>query len=206
MGISCCDAKSLPPSETANCRTIPPGVWIQLDIRHPSLVIIKGTSLGNYDKGPRFRFHPGRAPTTISAKPCQYTMQGGGMFLPAPGTWWARHDSTSNVDVTVLDTYDASAFLAFARGGYSHAEQTAPTVGVVNTLVAGANLDRSYLMLVNDSVNVVYLSFGVAAVLNMGIRLNANGGSYEIGGASNWRGAIWGISTAPSVVMVTEGS
>jgi hypothetical protein len=206
MGISCCDPKALPQCETANCRTIPANTWIQIDIRHPSLVIVKGTSLGNYDKGPRFRFHPGRAPTTISGKACQYTMQGGGMFLPAPGTWWARHDSTGPIEVTVLDTYDASAFLAFARGGYSHAEHTAPTVGVVSTLVATANVDRSYLLLQNDSVNPVYIAYGVAAVLNAGIRVNPNGGAYEIGGASNWRGAVWGIAVAPSVMLVTEGT
>ena len=128
------------------------------------------------------------------------------MFLPAPGTWWARHDSASSVDVVILDAYDASAFAAFMRGGYSHAEHTAPTVGIVSTLVATANLDRSYLLIVNDSANTVYLAYGVAAVMNAGIRVNANGGAYEIGGASNWRGAVWGISVAPSVVLVTEGT
>jgi len=47
-------------------------------------------------------------------------------------------------------------------------------------------------VIVNDSDVVIYLGVGAAAVLNQGIRLNANGGAYEI----NWsnfihRSNIW---------------
>jgi len=206
MAINCCDPKALPKCDDPNCLTLMAGSWIPIDVRQPSLLIVKGTSLGNYDKGPRFRYMIGRRPPTYAGKSCQYTMQGPSIFLGSPGTWWVTHDSTESIDVNVISAYDASMFMAFNRSGYGHAEHTAPTVGIGNTLVVAANLDRNYLMIINDSVNVVYLSFGVAAVLNAGIRLNANGGSYEMGGASNWRGAVWGISSAPSVVLVTEGS
>jgi len=49
-----------------------------------------------------------------------------------------------------------------------------------NTELTGANANRKYLLIVNDSANVVYITLGNAAALHEGIRLNANGGSYEI--------------------------
>ena len=64
-------------------------------------------------------------------------------------------------------------------------------------------------LLVNDSDTAIYLKLGADAVANQGIRLNANGGSYEMSrlhgnlyvGASN---AIHG-STGNKVLLVTEG-
>lgn len=54
------------------------------------------------------------------------------------------------------------------------------TVGTSTVEVAAANANRTYLLLVNDSDAVIYVKFGVAAVLNEGIRINAAGGSLEI--------------------------
>ena len=49
-----------------------------------------------------------------------------------------------------------------------------------STGAVAANAKRNYLLIINDSDTVVYLAFGEAAVANKGVRLNANGGSYEM--------------------------
>ena len=85
---------------------------------------------------------------------------------------------------------------------------TAVTATVASGEVLAANKHREYVLLVNDGAVDVYIKIGAAAVVNEGIRLNANGGSYEMSrafgnlfvGAIN---AIVGSSTA--VVLVTEG-
>ena len=43
-----------------------------------------------------------------------------------------------------------------------------------------AKASREYLLVINDSDTVVYLALGETAVVNKGIRLNANGGSFEM--------------------------
>ena len=53
----------------------------------------------------------------------------------------------------------------------------AVTVGSTSTLVRAAEAGRKLLVLVNDSDVVLFLSLGSAAVMNQGIRLNANGGN-----------------------------
>src|SRR3990167_1383373 len=47
-----------------------------------------------------------------------------------------------------------------------------------------ANGRRQYLLIINDSDTVIYLAFDEDAVVNKGVRLNANGGSYEMSRAS----------------------
>lgn len=55
------------------------------------------------------------------------------------------------------------------------------TVGTSSGVLLSANADRKYALIVNDSSATVYISVdGAAAVANRGIRLNANGGSYEM--------------------------
>jgi hypothetical protein len=79
---------------------------------------------------------------------------------------------------------------------------TAVSVGTTDTAILPANLGRREVTIVNDGANVVYLSFGTAAVANAGVRLNAAGGSYT---TNNWEGTIRGIAvTAASVVTVAE--
>ena len=46
------------------------------------------------------------------------------------------------------------------------------------------NTGRNYALFVNDSDTIMYLGIGVAAVSLKGIRLNANGGSYEMSEAT----------------------
>jgi len=49
-----------------------------------------------------------------------------------------------------------------------------------NTVVIPADANRRYALFINDSDTVIYLNFGGVSAINQGIRLNANGGSYEM--------------------------
>lgn len=53
-------------------------------------------------------------------------------------------------------------------------------VTTASTLILVANADREYALIINDSDTAIYVMFGGAAVVNTGVRLNANGGSYEM--------------------------
>ncbi len=86
----------------------------------------------------------------------------------------------------------------------------AAAVATASTLGLAANANRRYAILVNDSDTTIYLGLGTAAVLNQGVRLNANGGSYEM----SWElgnlyiGAIYAIhgGSATKNLLPTEGS
>jgi hypothetical protein len=52
-----------------------------------------------------------------------------------------------------------------------------------NTELVPANANRKYLLIVNDSNVIIYISLGGNAAVGKGIRLNANGGNYEMSGA-----------------------
>ena len=82
------------------------------------------------------------------------------------------------------------------------------TVGVATGVVLAANPNRKYALIINDSDSYIYLKIGVDAVLNEGIRLNPNGGSYELCAANGnlATGAINGIASAAAKnICVTEG-
>lgn len=70
-------------------------------------------------------------------------------------------------------------------------------VGDSSTTVRAANAERRYLLLVNDSDTEIYVALGVAAVLNQGIRLNSEGGWYEmLEGQNLYAGAVYAIASA----------
>ncbi len=54
------------------------------------------------------------------------------------------------------------------------------SVGTSTTVVLAENGARTYLLLVNDSDTTIYLAVGAPAVVNKGIRVNANGGAFEM--------------------------
>ena len=93
-------------------------------------------------------------------------------------------------------------------GAYTTPTHTAVTVGVATGEALAANVNRLYALLVNDSDTAIYIKLGAAAVLNAGIRINANGGSYEISKklGNLYTGAINAIASAASKnLIVTEG-
>lgn len=84
-------------------------------------------------------------------------------------------------------------------------------VGATSTSMIGANASRRYLLIINDSDTVIYLNLtGAAAVVNRGVRINANGSNYEMS-ATNENlviGAITAIhgGAGNKSLLVTEGT
>jgi len=83
------------------------------------------------------------------------------------------------------------------------ATNTGVDVGVASTQILAANHNRKYAAIVNDSDTTIYLAIGAAAVANQGIRLNANGGVYEILLADLNTAAINGIHAGVGNKRVT---
>ena len=94
--------------------------------------------------------------------------------------------------------------------GYGSVSHGTVAVGTASIAVMAANPDRKYALLQNDGTVDIYIKLGTAAaVLNTGVRVLANGGTYEMtrGAASVWNGAVQGISTIAAMrMLVTEGA
>lgn len=83
---------------------------------------------------------------------------------------------------------------------------TSVSIGTSSTSVIAANANRKYILLVNDSDTTIYISLNGAAANGQGIRLNANGGSYELGPDRIVKIAITAInSVGTKNLLVTEG-
>ena len=109
-------------------------------------------------------------------------------------------------------TYDAGTdtWVKVNAGVYTTPTHTAVNVTTATGEVLATNANRLYALFVNDSNVVVYLSLGVAAVANTGIRLNADGGSYAmsavlgnlyLGVINAIHGGLWGNK----LLIMTEG-
>ncbi len=70
------------------------------------------------------------------------------------------------------------------------------TVGLTVTRILSINRDRRLAIISNMSINDIFIGFGNTVVANSGIRLNANGGTFEFGLFTTfpWLGEIWAIS------------
>ena len=93
-------------------------------------------------------------------------------------------------------------------GLYTVPTHTAPTIGATSTAALAANANRLYALLVNDSDTPIYIKLGATAVANQGIRLNANGGSYELSEKEGnlYTGAINAIcASGGKKILVLEG-
>ena len=81
---------------------------------------------------------------------------------------------------------------------------------VITTVVGSApvlpsNPKRRYAIFINNSGNLMYLHKNEVGVVNAGIRLNANGGSYEINFTNPYFGPISVASgNAGDLLLVTE--
>jgi len=85
--------------------------------------------------------------------------------------------TATDLDIRAL----TSADVVTAEVGSSRtATHSAVTVGSTDTSALASNTDRKSALFINDSDETIYLSIGGTAVANTGIRLNANGGSYEM--------------------------
>jgi len=110
--------------------------------------------------------------------------------------------ANSGVDIGDVDV------LSIAGEKYTTPTHTAPSIGTTTTVALASNANRLYALLVNNSDEVIYFKLGANAVLNQGIRLNANGGSYEMSKllGNLYTGAINGIcASGNKVLLVLEG-
>jgi len=83
------------------------------------------------------------------------------------GTWYT----------VLLDSLGRMIVNTDASGDVTSATNTKVSVGSSSTTVLALNADRISAVLVNDSDEEIYISLSGTAVMNEGIRLNANGGS-----------------------------
>lgn len=81
---------------------------------------------------------------------------------------------------------------------FPSATNTKVTVGSASTSVLAADTIKKYAIFVNDSNETIYLSLSGTAVSGEGIRLNANGGLYEILPDNFYTGAITAICASGS--------
>lgn len=95
-------------------------------------------------------------------------------------------------------------------GTYPTATHSVATVTTASGAALAASGARRYALFVNDSDTTIYLMVGTTAVANQGIRLNPNGGSYEMSGelGNLNTGAINAIhaGTGNKVLLVLQGT
>ena len=107
-------------------------------------------------------------------------------------------DTAGNLLATV--TQDSAARTKAIAGTVDMGTQV--SVGSSTTEIVDALGDRMAIIIVNDSDEVIYLMLGASAIMNRGIRLNANGGSFS---TEMYQGVINGICASGSKnVTVTE--
>jgi len=117
--------------------------------------------------------------------------------MPANVQIHAVKDDSSK-DIIALKTNPQTLALLTSSPAASTATNTKVSIGTGSTSVLSANTSRKSAVFVNDSDTVIYLSLSGTAVLNEGIRLNANGGVYEINAMNLYTGAVSAISSAAS--------
>ncbi len=207
MCLACCDPDKLEkvaPPERPNNVNIPALGSITFKTRSDALVRV--VSDGHYS-GSSITIVPNDAAITS----CLFRRQGSvGGFIPGPGLWRIYNNGASDIQVMILTAYCGAAFAAYAQTGYELPVHSSPTLDAtpLSTLVLAANRNRAYALFINDSSIVMYLSFGPSAAANIGIRLAANGGAYEMEGNTLWRGTVNGIlaSAGSGKCLVTEGT
>lgn len=86
---------------------------------------------------------------------------------------------------------------------------TRVSVGNTSTMLVARNSQRRWLLFVNDSSEVVYVSLTEPAMLHYGIRLEPNGGKLEFSlcNSNECPNPVYAIQgkTTPKTVLVTEG-
>ncbi|GAH26007.1 unnamed protein product [marine sediment metagenome] len=101
---------------------------------------------------------------------------------------------------------NSSAVTITSLPSVSTATPTKVAVGVASTAALAANANRKFAVFVNDSNETIYLSLSGTAVINEGIRLNANGGAYETSLLNLYTGAVTAIcASGGKNLTVTEG-
>ena len=119
-------------------------------------------------------------------------------------------DATNPVPTTLTGSNvpDDESLPTKTIGAITNCAPTKCVVGTSSTLALPVNTERKYVLFINDSDAVIYIKLGSAAVVSEGIRINANGGSYEMSNALGnlFTGEIYAISdVAGKYLLVNEG-
>ncbi len=147
---------------------------------------------------------------TLTALPEQSSMPDGGLLPSSAIIGKVGIDQTTpGTTDHVTASLDAAALAKVGAPGVTLTHGAGVNVATSTTAVLASNASRKYALIVNDSDAIMYVGVGVDAVLNRGLRLNPNGGSYEMSeklgnlatGAIN---AIHG-GTGSKVALPTEG-
>jgi hypothetical protein len=89
---------------------------------------------------------------------------------------------------------------------FDNASNFEVTIGSTSTEIKAANESRKMLALVNNSDVNIFISLGSAAVMNSGIRLNANGGNIVLA-SPVYMGSVFGIAATNGHSLVgVEGT
>lgn len=98
--------------------------------------------------------------------------------------------------------------MAKYSGFYEVPTHTEITVTGTTQEALAANKDRVYALFVNDSDTICYIAFGQDAVSAEGIRLNANGSSFEMSTTLGnlYKGAVNVIGGTTKNLTVLEGT
>lgn len=143
---------------------------------------------------------------TIATLPVDET--GKPLFTPSrPGTVVIKDNPTFQAILqSVLESLQNGLSL---NGSLTTVTHTTATVTTATGAALAANANRKYALVVNDSDTVIYIKIGADAAANQGIRLNADGGSFEMSHAlGNLNtGAINAIhaGSGNKTLLVTEG-
>lgn len=140
-----------------------------------------------------------------------------GAGLPVPQLYdsvandFAVAEGASGIpNVRVVDSEIAVTATAVVEDpvNYANASHAAVIVGTGSAQALAANANRVYALFVNDSDSVIYLAFGTGAALNFGVRLNPNGGSYEMSRrlGNVYAGVVNAVTSAAAKrLLVTQG-
>jgi len=128
-----------------------------------------------------------------------YSKTAGGIWAPVSPTNPMPINDASSVTALANILARENAVLALAH--------TAVSVSTSSVVVLASNASRKYALLINNHSMPIYVKVGSAAVLNQGIRLEADGGVYEMKLGENLAtGAIYAITeSGVGSLLVTEG-
>ena len=117
--------------------------------------------------------------------------------------------ATGDVDVATLPAGESGTDALYTQPATASASTTSSGVNVTTSSaqVLASNASARGRTFINDSDTTIYLKAGTTAELNKGIRLNANGGSWDglIGGVL-YTGRVDGIhgGSGNKVLLITE--
>lgn len=110
--------------------------------------------------------------------------------------------------VDVVTTGGSNALMVSQAGAgavsLTASSPTAATVGVASAAAVSANTNRKGLVLVNTSAATISIAFGAAAVLNSGITLMANGGTFVMDNNTFNTGEVRAIAGAAASNMAVQ--